>query len=278
MATATSDQYKKIYEWLKLQFQDEPVPAFEINTETLDYLTRLAETCTAAEKQAAVQLEDLERKTAEYDAEAKRMKRILESAHLDLPSLLEETRNVARDLAESSAALNSKDTSLPNMLLSLTKLQEDRFQAQGDLQVEKEEVSGIIKKNAKAMKRVNQLNKFLEEAQKEAGQQESEDLKNKRKLEFIESKSHEYKKKIHQLQKSLNIARGDKSVSHDQLLKLHQEFLEVEEKLAPLERKLQSYCDLPPDCDLVKVKIEEAKMELQCLEKKITDNISGMQS
>lgn len=60
----------QVHQWLEKVFSGEEVPEYEINSQTVDHLHRMAQDSEAREREAEIMIEDYEQKAEEYAAES----------------------------------------------------------------------------------------------------------------------------------------------------------------------------------------------------------------
>jgi hypothetical protein len=65
-----AEQHSEIQKWLEDTLGGENVPEYEINSKTVNHLYTLMEESRAKKKTMEILLEDLERKTSEYESES----------------------------------------------------------------------------------------------------------------------------------------------------------------------------------------------------------------
>ncbi|XP_058029215.1 HAUS augmin-like complex subunit 1 isoform X2 [Ahaetulla prasina] len=101
--------------------------------------------------------------------------------------------------------------------------------------------------------------KFLIEERKTADHR----MKN---MEFLMKKSEDIKCEIRSVKDQLSESGLDASLTHESLVTLSEKLADLKNQSVPLKKKIKSYLDLTPSPSLARVKIEEAKRELEALE------------
>ncbi|XP_061469636.1 HAUS augmin-like complex subunit 1 isoform X2 [Rhineura floridana] len=85
-------------------------------------------------------------------------------------------------------------------------------------------------------------------------------------MKFLKDKSEDFKFRIKAAEEQLSASGMDASLTHESLVNLSEKLAELKKQAAPLKKKLESYLDLTPSPSLARVKIEEAKRELEAFE------------
>uniref|UniRef100_A0A8C4R7G2 HAUS augmin-like complex subunit 1 n=1 Tax=Eptatretus burgeri TaxID=7764 RepID=A0A8C4R7G2_EPTBU len=100
--------------------------------------------------------------------------------------------------------------------------------------------------------------------------------KEQKQTEFLNCKTSNYKEQITAAKEQLTSRNMDPSLFHESLLTLLQELSKLTKDIVPLKAKLQSFQDIPPNLMLARVKVEEARRELEALEKEVEMDFSQL--
>ncbi|XP_072849078.1 HAUS augmin-like complex subunit 1 isoform X2 [Pogona vitticeps] len=92
-------------------------------------------------------------------------------------------------------------------------------------------------------------------------------------MKFLKDKSEDIKFRIKAAEEQLSASGLDASLTHESLVKLSEKLAEIKKQAVPLKKKLESYLDLTPSPSLARVKIEEAKRELEALEAEFSTKV-----
>lgn len=273
-----NEQHQKVRVWLETLFGDEAVPAFEINSKTIQTLSSLVDINTQMDQDTRLSMDDLEQKRNEYASEANRIQNIISSVGLPLGSLSQSGSASVRILANTALILDLKDTKMSSYLLGINELSKELQLSKKERMRERHSSAKVLRKTKAALVKNDSLTKAYETLEEQMSLQEP--ILNKRLKEtgFLRQKAEEYQKHFDELQSYQKQVKLEPSLYHNALEKKYEDVLRLEEELKPLKSKLETYHSLPPDLSLVKVKLEEAKRELTALEKQLTKNIESMHS
>ncbi|KAM7166408.1 HAUS augmin-like complex subunit 1 isoform 2-T2 [Macrochelys suwanniensis] len=95
-------------------------------------------------------------------------------------------------------------------------------------------------------------------------------------MKFLKDKSEDFKFRIKAAEEQLSASGMDPSLTHQSLVSLSEKLTELKQQTVPLKKKLESYLDLTPNPSLARVKIEEAKRELNALEAEFSSKVDMM--
>ncbi|ESO08727.1 hypothetical protein HELRODRAFT_168641 [Helobdella robusta] len=103
---------------------------------------------------------------------------------------------------------------------------------------------------------------------------EDHDLKRKsEKAKFFHQKLSGYDKTIRRLKSELTDAELSSSLYHSALVQKSKDLQAKRDELNAVKQKLNAFHSLSPDSKLAKVELEEAKRELESIEKKLSSHI-----
>ncbi|XP_064391268.1 HAUS augmin-like complex subunit 1 [Halichondria panicea] len=262
-----------VHSWLQTVFSEGEVPPYEVNSGTLDTLYKMASQCQEREAQAQLLLTDLEQKTTEYQAETCRLKAVTDWVGVSLSDLTPTAASCLTSLTEAALALNIADCSDTSFCLALSRLSSHGV---GE-RVAKEE---LVRKLAAlrdefktaVLEQVSQQ-RVLSQLSSEVRERQVAMEKQKRETVFLRQKSEQYQKQASSMKAELEGLGYQSALGHSALLEGAREVSEIQGQLAPLKAQLVSYKDLPPDLDLARVKVEEARRKLLRLEAELASKI-----
>ncbi len=130
------------------------------------------------------------------------------------------------------------------------------------------------KKQLDTLKESCQNASYLKSVEISSAKKIEADSHSRKKIEFMTEKQREYAKTAQRLETSLLRSGLKKEVCHESLVAAKEKLDALETELKPLKLKLESYKELPPDVELAKVKVAEARQELAELTQKLTSEIS----
>ncbi|XP_071965489.1 HAUS augmin-like complex subunit 1 isoform X2 [Antedon mediterranea] len=258
-----NEKHRKVQMWLEEVFLEDDVPQYEINERNLETLTKLMMKNRERDHDAEIIVADLNQKTLEYEAEAKRLSRILESVGLSTPSLSQSGTVSLRTLAEIATILEIKDVTTSSYILQMNNLTESMMETKKAHHVEAKQNEQLFTKTKAALIKAANLKRVLETLEDQSKNAGPELEKKIRTTGFLHNKIREYAAKRQQLKDQLNENGFSESYSHQSLVKEAEYLGNLKAKLVPLKSKLDSYHCLPPNITLTKVKIEEARQELE---------------
>ncbi|XP_058029214.1 HAUS augmin-like complex subunit 1 isoform X1 [Ahaetulla prasina] len=261
------EKLSKVTSWLKNVFGEQPIPPFEVNARTVDILYELAECNESRDGDVNLLIEDMKQKAVEYESDGLFLQELLmESLNLSLSSLSKASTSYLNNLVDIALALETKDTSLASFIPAINDLTSDLSGAESKSKELELELNTLRRKLTSALvleKRLQddvlKAEKFLIEERKTADHR----MKN---MEFLMKKSEDIKCEIRSVKDQLSESGLDASLTHESLVTLSEKLADLKNQSVPLKKKIKSYLDLTPSPSLARVKIEEAKRELEALE------------
>ena len=271
-----NEQHQKVRAWLETLFVDEPVPAFEMNSQTIEVLSGLVDINQKKDRNMKMLVEDFEQKREEYRIEAKRLQRIISSVGLPLSNMSQSGLTSVRTLANTAMVLDLKNSKMSSYLLGINEFSKELHSVkEQDIKTEHAMKQQLQKMN-KALVEYNSLKKACKALEEQVSLQEPVLKQRLRDTGFLNQKTLEYQRQLDQLQIYQKQAGSEPALYHKALEKKHENIVKLEEELKPLKSKLDTYHSLPPNISLAKVKLEEAKRQLESLEEQLTTNIDSM--
>jgi len=267
---------EQVFSWLQQVFGEDPIPQFEINSFTLNILEQLANRNQEQNKHAEFITRDYIQKTSEYAAEVERLSRITDQVALPISSMSQSGRTSLKTLASVALLLGTKNCSTSSLLLGITE-QSQALSAAGDANTEEKRLlSRLLIKTKKAQTNVSDLRRSLDGLQDQVNLQAPKLKRNAQETEFVKLKCKEYEKTNKELEGYQNKAQLDSTIFHGSLVKKAEEVRAIKEKIKPIKDKLEGYHSLPPDISQARVKVEEAKMQLEMLEQQLSISIDTL--
>ncbi|XP_074668457.1 HAUS augmin-like complex subunit 1 isoform X4 [Strix aluco] len=246
-AAALEEKLRRVTAWLKKIYGDEPVPQYEVNTQTVDILYELAECNEARDRDVSLLIEDMKEKAAEYDAEANYLQGVLlETLDISPTSLFTEGTDYLNILVESAMILDTKDTSLASFFCAINDMTSELYATESENREMERELSSLRRKLTRALMLEKQLKEDLKKVKEllevETAKADSQ-LQN---LEFLKKKSEDLKSEIKDAEEKLAATGLDQTLTHGSLMKLSKEVAELQDEIVPLKKELDSYLDLTP--------------------------------
>jgi HAUS augmin-like complex subunit 1 len=221
-------------------------------------------------------MQDWQVKTEEYGVEADRIGRVLDRFGLTMSSLSQSGTVSLKTLVDICRTLNIRHASDTDILLAMSSLVQERMRVDGLRLAEKHLHRQLLTRTTSHIQRAAELQKTLDNMEKDAVQLGPEMEKKASQAEFLQRKAREYRRTVDQLQKELTTAGVEPSIYHRTLLTKSEDLKDLKSRLHTVQCKLDSYHALPPDLSLAKVKVEETKQELTELEAELAQHIDLM--
>ncbi|KAF6088087.1 HAUS augmin like complex subunit 1 [Phyllostomus discolor] len=210
--------------------------------------------------------------------EAKRLQDLLmESVNFSPANLSSTASRYLNALVDSAVALETKDTSLASFLPAVNDLTSDLFRTKSKNEEIKLELTKVEKNLTASLVLEKRLQEDLKKAELHLSAERAKADHRLQNRDFLKAKSEEFRFGIRAAEEKL-LARGmDASLSHQSLVALSERLEELKQQTIPLKKKLESYLDLMPNPSLARVKIEEAKRELDAIEAELTKKVDMME-
>lgn len=271
-----NEKHREVQNWLEGLFGGDPVPQFEINPRTVEILHGIMRKNQQQDNAASILVEDHQQKAKEYSVETERMSNILKKIGLSPGSLSQSGTASLRNLTNVALLLDTKDASNSSLLLALSESAQVPRRIQEAHKMEQKMSSELTAKTKTGLIRANALKKALDALEERSKYQGPELEKKAKQAGFLQSKGQEYKNRIHELKNELKLSGADPALLHRTLVRKADGLKELRTKLHPIRAKLDSYQELPPDLELARVKVEEAKRDLGLMEEELSQQIDLM--
>lgn len=180
--------------WLALQFHEagKQVPDFEYTPQTISYLHNVVTLSQAKTEAATIVLNDLYQKSAEYRAQAARMREILEKVGLVKESLPSNLMSSARVLANVANLLEIRDTELSSFLVAASNLSQRKGEVEEMRALAKRESKQLLDYTRKAIARLTFLKRTIAQFEKDIDPLEAEMEHWKMNMAVLDKKETQY--------------------------------------------------------------------------------------
>lgn len=271
---ATMEKLRRVTLWLKEVFENQPIPHYEVNPQTVDILYNLKEHSETRERDLAFLVEDTEQKAAEYEAQAKYLEDLLtKGLGLSLSSLSSEGTAYLNTLVNSAITLGTKDTSLASFFCAINDMSSELYATESKNKELELELANMNKKLTAALAMEKQLEEDLRKTEDYLEVERVKAESRSQNLKFLRDKSEDFKIRIKAAEEKLAASGLDYSLMHQSLVSMSEKLEEMQKEVVPVKRELDSYLDLTPNPSLVQVKVEEARRELNALEAELSKQI-----
>ncbi|XP_065060466.1 uncharacterized protein LOC135687753 isoform X2 [Rhopilema esculentum] len=217
--------------------------------------------------------DDLKRKEQEYSIKADKIDKVLSDVGITVDTLSQSgVRNLTM-LSDLAAYLRIKDTRDPSYVLALVDLLGSAEESSHKLKQHELKLQHIQQGIKEAISKKELLKELSESHELQMATEHPINEKRKKEMQFLKGKSEEYKAFIGDIQE-INSKNGVSSdIHHDTLKQVHQELTEIQGQINAIKIRLSEFHSLPPDMSLARVKIEEARQELQKLESDLYNDL-----
>lgn len=268
------EKLRQVTLWLKEVFENQPIPHYEVNPQTVEILYNLKEYSETRERDLAFLVEDTEQKAAEYEAQAKYLEDLLtKGLGLSLSSLSSEGATYLNTLVNSAITLGTKDTSLASFFCAINDMSSELYATESKNKELELELASMNKKLTAALAMEKRLEEDLRKTRDYLEVERVKAESRSQNLKFLRDKSEDFKIRIKAAEEKLAANGLDYSLMHQSLVSMSEKLEEMQKEVVPVKRELDSYLDLTPNPSLVQVKVEEARRELNDLEAELSKEI-----
>lgn len=288
-----NEKHREVRDWLKLFYEDEKIPIYEITEDSVDILNEFRLWEREKNRDSELILESRRNEREEYEAETKRINQLLKgilkeedeehhriedgsNSHHNSSSIhLNPKSSLLTILVESARLLEIDNPTEESLIMDLNDLlarsstlplRERRRRFVKD-EIQKAKIENLTLNDA--------AKSALVKAEKEAESSREAIRSRSSKSEFFAGKQKEYAKMAekykHHLKKYLK-----PEYKHESLTDIKGKIDSLSLELEPLKDKLDAYQELPPSLELARVKLSEAKNELDQLTQTLTKDISEL--
>ncbi|XP_062984778.1 HAUS augmin-like complex subunit 1 [Elgaria multicarinata webbii] len=268
------EKFHKVALWLKKTYGDELIPPHETDTRTVDILYELAECNESRDGDVSLLIDDMKQKAAEYESDGSYLQDLLtESLNLSFSSLSKVSTSFLNNLVDTALALETKDTSLASFIPAINDLTSDLYAVESKNKDMELELKNLRKKLTLALVLEKHLKDDLMKTEELLVMEKAKADSRTQNMKFLKDKSEDMKFRVKAAEEQLSASGMDASLTHESLVNLSEKLVELKKQAAPLKKKLESYLDLTPSPSLARVKIEEAKRELEALEAEFSEKV-----
>ncbi|XP_053153872.1 HAUS augmin-like complex subunit 1 [Hemicordylus capensis] len=271
------EKVNKVALWLKKTYGDQPIPPYEADARTIDILYELAECNESRDGDISLLIDDMKQKTSEYESDGNYLQDLLtESLDLSFSSLSKASTSYLNTLVDTALVLETKDTSLASFIPAINDLTSDLYAAESKNKEMELELTNLRKKLTAALVLEKRLQDDLAKTEELLVTEKAKADSRTQNMKFLKDKSADFQFRIKSAEEQLSASGMDASLTHESLVSLSEKLKELKKQAAPLKKKLDSYLDLTPSPSLARVKIEEAKRELETLEAEFSTKVDMM--
>ncbi|NXW62901.1 HAUS1 protein, partial [Eurystomus gularis] len=210
----------QVTSWLKKIYVDEPIPEFEVNSETINVLYDLAEYSEFSDKDTSLLIEDMKERAAKYEAEATYLQGLLTGLGLPPGSLSSEGTSYLDVIVNSAIALETKDTSLVSFFSAINDMTLELYETEFKNRQMEEELGKLMPKITGVLMLEKQLDEDLKMSENLLEERKARSHMRSKSLEFLRAKSEDMKVRIRTAENEL-VDRGlDQSLTHKSLVEL----------------------------------------------------------
>ncbi|KAM6471112.1 HAUS augmin-like complex subunit 1 isoform 1-T1 [Liasis olivaceus] len=268
------EKLRRVSSWLKNTLGDQPIPPYEADARTVDILYELAERSESRDGDVSLLIEDMKQKAAEYESDGLFLQELLmESLHLSLNSLSKASTSYLNNLVDIALALETKDTSLASFIPAINDLTSNLYAAESKNKDLELELNNLRRKLTSALVLEKRLQDDVMKTEDDLIVERAKADSRTQNMKFLKEKSEDIKFRIKSAEEQLSASGLDASLTHESLVTLSEKLAELKKQAVPLKKKLESYLDLTPSPSLARVKIEEAKRELEALEAEFSTKV-----
>uniref|UniRef100_UPI00359022D3 HAUS augmin-like complex subunit 1 n=1 Tax=Myxine glutinosa TaxID=7769 RepID=UPI00359022D3 len=255
----------KVKSWLHELFGDVPVPICDLDEHMIEVLEEMMERNRRQDDAARILIEEYKHKTQEYEARGQQLQKLL----LDSVGFSTLSSTSLQTLVNSATVLDLQDTKDSSFMLAMNEQTKNIEGAHAALNESKVQVQHLLHLVSATCSREQQLARDLRMVEQEIKLKKGQLEKEQKQTEFLSDKTLNYKEQIADAEEQLTSRNMNPSLSHESLVSLSQELSKLKQDIVPLKAKLQSFQDLPPNLMLARVKVEEARRDLESLEKEV---------
>ncbi|KAM6391411.1 HAUS augmin-like complex subunit 1 [Rhynochetos jubatus] len=249
-----------------------PIPVCEVDERTTDILYEFMQWNEASDRDAALLIEDMKQRKAEYERETNYLQCLLrETLGISPHTLTSEGTSNLQLLADSAMALETDNTSLVGFFCSMNDLTSEMATTAAENKVLEMELIKIGENLSEALVLEEQLKKDLENTEAVLEAQEVKANNRSWTFKFLQKKIDDLRIRLVADEEELAGLGLDELLTHESLTNLSQELAELQDKIKYLTEKLQTYDDLAPSPFLLEMRIQDAEKELSILESQLTE-------
>lgn len=195
---------------------------------------------------------------------------------LGLPSHTWSTSGVQslKSLSATCIALNAEDTKLSHLQSATVDLHMSLMKTEDSLKKKRKKNSDMAASIQQAIIYRDKVLKLYKDMNESEVQEQALLAQKEKQAIFLDKKVQQYSKQIKKLDLQIQTNYdGQEVIEHEQLEAKGNLLNDLKVELQPIHAKLNTYHSLPANLSLTKVKIEEAKLQLDRLEEKLEHGI-----
>ena len=251
------------------------LPAFEVNGDTIKVLKQIFDNNKSSEAGLSIVLEEIKEKSVEYQTETDRLKKILTSLYFSPDRLPDRLNELISSFASLAVTLRSRDPGLTSLSLLLS---------QHMICVKDPDLSdtfpsnrinlSVLDKIAAVEKEMSELKIKTELVKENLSREKDSQPKKQSDMIFLQKKRQEYVDTRMELEHKLAASGFKEEISHSNVSSFRKEISGLNSQLSELRKRKHHYNALPLNTTLAKVKLEEAKLELERLNREIMTKLN----
>lgn len=201
------------------------------------------------------------------------LKKIMEKLEIEPKHTSASGRKNLSDIVELASMLQIYDANRSSFYESFEREMDKRVQLDREVTLRKKQVDIINKKLNTIHKKFELLKNQVPSAENSKGSSQSLTETNEKKnhFEYLASKCNKYSTQIAHLRRRLDI--NTKTPTHPKLSERAEHLAQVRKQISAMKSELDAYIEFPADINLAKVKLEEAKRQLELLDQSLSFKI-----
>ena len=200
---------------------------------------------------------------------AHRKENLLNKMELPLTSFSQCGRDSSRTLASMSCLLDLKDTRKSTLQIGIGDLYSTALDISEMLCSERDALEGLDKEVRSSLMTMASLKNVHAQCEALKEKQDGTLAAISQTITYLDGKKKEYDRSIQVLQAEIEKSGYAPRISHQTLVTLHEQLEGIRNDIAPKERQISSYLDMPPDIARARLKVEETRMKLADMEREM---------
>jgi len=275
------EKKKLVFKWLNEIYGSEYKDiSFEVNANTIEILNRIR--LNYGKRKDACELllnNNVNMKLRnEYLMKENQERKLLENVGLDNRNEMMNNSSLKylNIIVNIALLLNLRFTKLANFISVISEISNEEFAIQFKVDDLKYKYEQTIEQSREYIELLNGLEKFYEDWKSSSDSKLSLVQSQIQNLDYFKAKNKEYQITLKKLKLILDRSGYKSNISHDTLIELKNELESLKNDIKPLKEEIANYKNLPPDETLAKVKISEAKQNLERLEKELSEKVASI--
>ena len=260
--------------WLKDVYGGD-LPPFEVNEDTIRILKQIFDKNKSSEAGLSIVLEEIREKSAEYQTETDRLRKILNSLYFSPDKLPASLNELIASLASLAVILRSRDPRLPSLSLLLSQHMISVKDADLSDAFPSDRINlSVLDRIAAVDREMSELRIKTESVRENSAREKESQPRKQSEMIFLQKKRQEYVDSRIELEQELAASAFREEVSHSNVSSFRKEISNMNGLLSELQKRKHYYNALPLNTTLAKVKLEEAKLELERLNQEIMTKLN----